>query len=343
MTNATVCFAGFPREEAAAVEDLFEQANALLEHRWQIADETQAQVLIIDMDSMYGHMTWLKAQGSGKTTVGLTTGSRAETDLLLNRPLKADALAALLGQLSGQTPSASPSPRPAPVKEVVEPVAPEPARTTGQQTALPAAAARTTGQTPAMPAVAPPRDPRIWDYLAPGALEGPVKLQLADAPILALDPATQTYAGSATLKALLPYVEAVLHKSDLIGIEPAEFEAIKAQHGGAHPYTRLLWLCGLSTGNGQLLPGFDPNQKFHLAKWPQIEREFPKHFRVATVMMKGPARLAEIAEQSTGGLTEVTDFVNANLLTGMAVAEGGTPAELDLARACTLLAGVRDA
>ena len=340
MTNATVCFAGFPREEAAAVENLFEQANALLEHRWRIADETQAQVLIIDMDSMYGHMTWLKAQGSGKTTVGLTTGSRAETDLLLNRPLKADALAALLGRISGQTPSANP--QPAPVKEAIEPVAPEPARTTGQQAALPASAARISGQAPAMPA-APPRERRVWDYLVPGALDGPVKLQLADAPALALDPATQTYAGSATLKALLPYVEAVLNPSDLTGIAPAEFEALKTQHGGAHPYARLLWLCGLSTGNGQLLPGFDPNLKYHLAKWPQIEREFPKHFRVATVMMKGPARLAEIAEQSTGGLAEVTDFVNANLLTGMAVAEGSTLAELDLARACALLAGADNA
>ena len=66
------------------------------------------------------------------------------------------------------------------------------------------------------------------------------------------------------------------------------------------------------------MPGTSPNAKFKLIKWPQSEREFPKHFRIATVMMKGPASLTEIAEQSGASLAEVTDFVNANLATGYA-------------------------
>ena len=52
---------------------------------------------------------------------------------------------------------------------------------------------------------------------------------------------------------------------------------------------------------------------------PQIEREYPKHFRIATVMMKGPAKLTEIAEQSGASLGDVTDFVNAGLATGVVV------------------------
>ncbi len=53
-------------------------------------------------------------------------------------------------------------------------------------------------------------------------------------------------------------------------------------------------------------------------KWPQTEREFPKHFRIATAMMKGPATLEEVT--ATCGVTaaEVADFVNANLATGYA-------------------------
>jgi hypothetical protein len=38
-------------------------------------------------------------------------------------------------------------------------------------------------------------------------------------------------------------------------------------------------------------------------------------------MMKGPQLLTEIAEGSSVPLTEVTDFVNANLATGMAEME----------------------
>jgi hypothetical protein len=67
-----------------------------------------------------------------------------------------------------------------------------------------------------------------------------------------------------------------------------------------------------------IAPGIDPNSLFKLNKWPQTEREFPKHFRIATVMMKGPAKLTDIAEQSGVPLAEVTDFVNASLATGYA-------------------------
>ena len=59
-----------------------------------------------------------------------------------------------------------------------------------------------------------------------------------------------------------------------------------------------------------------------LTKWPQIEREYPKHFRLATVMMKGPALVKEIAEQAGVGEAEVIDFVNAGLVTGAVVVEG---------------------
>ena len=85
---------------------------------------------------------------------------------------------------------------------------------------------------------------------------------------------------------------------------------------------RLAWLCGLTLGNGQLLPGFTAARKFQLTKWPQIEREYPKHFRLATVMMKGPALAKEIAEAAGVPVTEVVDFVNAGLMTGAVVVEG---------------------
>jgi hypothetical protein len=203
-------------------------------------------------------------------------------------------------------------------------------------------AAMTTGQMEAMPNLAP-HEPRISDYLSPNALGGPVKLELPGAPMLVLDPASQTYAGSATLKPLLPYVQEVIRENQLFALHPAEFERIKAASGGAQPYVRLLWLCGLSVGNGHLLPGYNPAKKFVLTKWPQIEREYPKHFRIATVMMKGPALVREIAEQAGVPESEAIDFVNAGLVSGVVVVEGAASATGDIARAVALLAKPRPA
>src|SRR5690606_20069282 len=58
--------------------------------------------------------------------------------------------------------------------------------------------------------------------------------------------------------------------------------------------------------------------RYQLLKWPQTEREFPRHFRIATVMMRGAARLEEVAATAGVRLEEVIDFVNANLATGFA-------------------------
>jgi len=74
-----------------------------------------------------------------------------------------------------------------------------------------------------------------------------------------------------------------------------------------------------------LLPGFDLNGKFKLIKWPQIKREFPKHFRIGTAMMKGPATLSEIADGSGASVGEVIDFVNAYAAIGFAVQDGDLP------------------
>lgn len=361
MASATLCFTGFSRDEMASMQQQFEQANVALGNRWSLAPEADARVLVIDMDSMYGHMTWLKAQGTGKVTVGATTGERSETDFLLRRPFSIDGLQSLLKRLEGapvgtavraEPAAAQPAPVPAPTPEssptmaavaTLAPVAPpappaEPPRPNHSADYL---AAVTTGQMAALgPTV--PHEPRISDYLPAGRLGGPTKVsQLAGAPVLAFDPVSQTYAGSATLKPLLPYVEAVLGDSDLIAIDAAEFDSIKAASGGAQPYMRLLWLCGLTVAKGSLLPGYSITRKFQLTKWPQVEREYPKHFRLATVMMKGPALVKDIVEASGVIESEVIDFINAGLITGAVVAEGAASSGGDVAKASALLAKPR--
>jgi hypothetical protein len=164
----------------------------------------------------------------------------------------------------------------------------------------------------------PPREPGLADYLKPGALTSAVKVQLPGAPLLVLDPATKTYLGGTSLKAFQPYGESPLQPGDLQPIDAAELAQLAGKLGASQPWNRLSWLCALVGHRGMIAPGVDPNALFKLNKWPQTEREFPKHFRIATVMMKGPAKLTDIAEQSGVPLAEVTDFVNASLATGYA-------------------------
>ncbi len=348
MSRHTLCFTGFSRDEAAAIQALFEKVRPQLASEWVIESESDAQVLLIDMDSMYGHMTWLKAHSGGKITVGLTAGSRSETDHLLVRPLTGEALASLLEHIDSGLPNAAPhqdalaaritgqqavmpplpsAPRSTGQTPAMPPVNP---RSTGQMPAMPANprqtgqqpvfnpdAMRSTGQMPAMPNLAA-REPMLGDLLKPGVFAGPVKLQLDGAPLLVLDPATQTYLGGSGLKVLQRYGETSIRAEQFSPVAPAELATLTAQLGGTQPWSRLAWLGALVGGKGVIAPGIDPNSRFKLVKWPQTEREFAKHFRIATVMMKGPARLTEIADQSGQTLADVTDFVNANLATGFA-------------------------
>ena len=78
-----------------------------------------------------------------------------------------------------------------------------------------------------------------------------------------------------------------------------------------HPHARLTWLAHLTRGAGQLAPGLDPDGRYRLARWPQSEREFPKHFRIATVMLKQAAPVEDIAAQSGAPACDVADFINA--------------------------------
>ena len=109
-----------------------------------------------------------------------------------------------------------------------------------------------------------------------------------------------------------------MRREDLTPLDQAGWSSGIAALGEPQPLARLQWLGGLLAGKGRLLPGNDPDGKYRLLKWPQTEREYPKHFRIATAMMKGPATVAEVSAASGVTQEEVADFVNANLATGYA-------------------------
>lgn len=350
MTTLSICFTGLSREEESAVVSCFKQANARLGNRWLATPESEAGVLVIDMDSMYGQMSLMKALGTGRVLVALTASGRAETDYVLQRPVTVDALVALLGQIDLDTPEPEAEAPPhadaaapaAPVQAAPEP-APAPAPPSVAPMAPPAAAAPASAGVPSPPepAVALPVQSRLADLLRTSALAGAVRLQLPDAPELVLDPATQTYLGGAALKPLLPYCSRAFAAADLQPVAAAELPALAARMGGTQPWSRLAWLCALTGGNGALAEGHGPNEKYRLLKWPQTEREFPKHFRIATVMMKGPAELMDISQASGASLAEVIDFVNASLATGVAEPETAAATAVDPGKGGGLLGRFR--
>lgn len=330
---------GFSRADEASFSELFKSAARRAAADVSLAPEAEAEALIIDADSIYGQMGLMQAQSSGKLLIAITAGSRVDADHRLSSPVQesdlADLLSKILGASSRSTPAPARSAPPPPAatqtarsetRPATGEAAPRAASTSAPGAAPPAQAAAA----PATPAAAPPevakveasRDRSLFEYLQPGMLSQPVIIERASAPLLVIDPGSRTYLGGASLKPYVAYLSPPLASHSVKPLPAARLPELEAELGGRQPIQRLLWLAALYAGEGQLI-GFDAGTRFKLGKWPQIEREFPKHFRIATVMMKAAATVDEIAAASGASREEVCDLLNAYLATGFAEPEQG--------------------
>lgn len=344
--------------------------------RWEWSpDAATADVVLIDVDSLYGHMDWLKAQSQGRKMICLTASSMGEQDVVIARPISVGGIKHALALAAGDdlgTGGVKPTSNNAPIPIVpaartritaeqpvvsggpnrIEP--PQLRRVTGEQpivtgtrpaapTPPPAAIAtppvRITGQqraVPATPAVAAPVPADAYapmkpvaitlaDFLLGEDLDQPAMIARTGLPALVVDPTNDRYYGGLTLKPLLPYCHGRIERSEWKPVPEKDLNALRSSGSGL-PLSRLLWLYTLGTSNGvALLPGLDANSRFKLLKWPQIEREFPKHFRIATAMMKAPSLLIEVAEFAGAAIGEVIDFVNAYAAIGVVCQENQSP------------------
>ena len=324
---------GMDSSTQADVTTAFKSANAELGGHWTLVADENADYVVIDMDSLYGPMSWLRLHASGRKVIGLTSVERSQTDYRLMRPINASDFAVLLSEIARDTPASevetapaasTPAPRPSdqlpntqtsPKDKVEAKPAAAPV-----MAPLPTPIVEAAAQTPIepAPAVTTAQDRTLAGWLTGSGLDRKVRLQRGDAPVLLIDLPSKTYHGPATLKSLAACFEGSLKTEDFQTPATATWEAEAAKLGEAQPLARLQWLGGLLAGSGKLLPGNDPNGQYRLTKWPQTEREYPKHFRIATAMMKGPSTLDEVAAASGVDHAEVADFVNANLATGYA-------------------------
>jgi hypothetical protein len=308
---------GAGADDATRIRELLRQAAGALSTKWTLHDTDDVDLLVIDIDSVYGHMDWLRAQTSGRTVAALTQNPRFEdAEFILRKPLDATIIAELLNAVHAVAPviphdEPAPAPATPPAPRVAAP-APAPRAAVPVPAPVPAPAPK-----PEVIEVTPPPavDRRLADWLADGALAQAMRLHNAGAPDLTLDPGNKTYYAEGASRTLAPYSHRVIALDDWKPVDYAELSALQAS-GKGQPYSRLLWLHHALGSRGKLSAELDADAKYKLNRWPQIDREFPKHFRIATVMMKQPATLTDVAEQSGATLADVIDFTNAYNATG---------------------------
>lgn len=336
-----------PAAELDHLQQLLDRARSRLQRPWIWSSEGEADVLLIDVDSVYGHMDWLRAHGSGRRVISLSANPAAEHDLLLLRPATLEGLVAALRAYE-LAPQAAP--------ELKEPaagdaVAAEPfvAKVQPITVQVPAVTAAAIAAAPApvsnvIRLPEPPSDQSplrtLAEWCVPGALGRVMRLQRGELPAITVDVENDCYYGPNVLKPLSDYCEGAIRREEWEVVSSPVLAGLR-EAGGSQPLSRLLWLYTLVSSKGQLLAGLEMNGRYRLTRWPQAEREFPRHFRIATVMMRGTATLAEISEQSTAALPDVIDFVNAYMVAGAIEMEGASMPAAAEAGATGLLARLR--
>ena len=283
---------GFDAHAQAQVRALF---ASLPETGWSLADSSdgEADAALIDLDSMAGQLAWMGDRPAGEVSLGLTRAARAGTTLRLEAPLDAATLASGLAAAK-QRLGAS-------LVGSGEPL----------QGTAGAAAGRVEGSSEAPKAA----NRSLLEMLTEAS--GGFRIEAPGLPPLVVDVSGARFAPGRSLRALLGYAVLPDVAAMLRPVPTDAIDAALAAAGDVQPLGRLQWLLVLGAGS-QGSDGHGPGTRFALTRWPQIEREFPKHFRIATVLLKAPATVAEVAVATGASESEVAAFVRAALAAGYA-------------------------
>lgn len=315
--------AGASPQDAAELDSLIASLQPRLSANWQSGSPLEADLLIVDTGSTWGHMDWLRATAEGRRAASWSPLADAGGGHWLRKPSTPAGVAALLNRVAGELGIPLPSPAQPDVMEAAgaEPDAePAPAAAADETAGGPAAAAAAPAAPAAegdahaveeAPAVAeaPSAEPDLLALLN-GDGGTPLRLQAPGLPVLYLDPANAAWHADCGLKALSGWTQGPIPAAHREEID----EATLSREGrvlGTQPWSRLVWLVHLLRGGGRIAPTLEGASHFRLARWPQSEREFPKHFRIATMMLKDAASPAEIAAAAGASEAEVADFINA--------------------------------
>lgn len=317
MNRFTIALSGLSDTDAA----MFEAAlGALPNNGWHMVENGPADLLVVDIDTVWGHMDWLRATANGQQVVAYTKDEHVRhCDLLLTKPLRTRDLAELLDELAshgGVKPVAPKADAPAKPKPPVETPQPAPAPVTAPQVSTAPKPAPVAAVAPVSPPATAPTKPlppqTLGKCLLDDTLSSPCLLRGTDGTVLQLDPERGGYTGPATLKPLTALLDLPMNRAEVMSEEAVKL----MREAPALPLTRLLWFAALCATPGELATHLDPAARYRLTRWPQIEREFPRHFRIATSMMKGPASIGDIASMANAPESDVADFISAYSVAG---------------------------
>ena len=65
----TLGLTGMDPATETALKAAFAEANDRLGRAWSLVSDSEAAHVVVDMDSMYGPMSWLRLHGAGKTVI----------------------------------------------------------------------------------------------------------------------------------------------------------------------------------------------------------------------------------------------------------------------------------
>ena len=283
----------------------------LPDRSWQMGTADSADLLLVDVDSVYGHMDWLKAQSTGRPVAAVSSGDAHSAEYHLRKPFTVTALASLLADVAARVPARG-IPAPRHVANAVEPAVATPAAAPARPAPAPPAVVEPPKAAVPPPVAVPAVPQTLIDLLGSEGQPGKRwRLRHDGLPPLVLDGSHKlAYSQDVSLKALSPWCTQALTAVKLEQLDATTLVPA-TRNLASLPYARLSWLAHLLGSNGQLEEQLDPLGRYKLARWPQSEREFPKHFRIATAMMKAHATVEEIAEASGSPAADVANFINA--------------------------------
>jgi hypothetical protein len=162
----------------------------------------------------------------------------------------------------------------------------------------------------AEPAAALPGPVNAAEAFALGMATTARKLTGPDGAELVIDPERGAYHFESTsLKPLTVILQQAAQQWTPVYSEG--LSAARATHP-AQPLERLLWFAGLIATPGILGRRLIRAERYQLTRWPETEREFPKHFRIAKALLKEPATADEITAASGMPYEDVVDYMNAS-------------------------------
>ena len=101
----TLCVVGAAEDATARIHALLDEQRTRLDARWRPAHHGNADMLLIDAESVYGHMDWLRAQASGRLVVAMASSQESyDPDFWLRTPVQASDLVAVLNRI-GEPPT----------------------------------------------------------------------------------------------------------------------------------------------------------------------------------------------------------------------------------------------